>query len=482
MPIEWAANRVASILREAPITRDGLNYFQYKESRTIGYEAEAEYNDAKRDQRAQAINDGKVTGEDFDKSLNATPKSWYVQMEVSFQSSLETLEELQIYCEGKYGDDGPGFSKLRTSLEEVGQVVTGLLNEKRKTEPDAPAPDEEAEEPEPEPEMAAEAEAAPAAKAKPSKSMSAEPADKDDAFARVQACAKFLQKDNPGSPVAYLLQAALRFGETREAGGWPAWDFLAPPPTEKRQNLKRLSSESNWEELLGEAIAAAGEPCGRGWLDVQRYIWKASYESSYTVIQASVIATLQALLKDMPEIPTWTLSDDTPTANPETQKWLEEMVIPKPPEAAVEAQAEPEPISYAPPPQSSNGVEAPPDVLDTARELMARGHLPQAIQLLMRDAAQQPSGRARFQRRLQVAQLCVGAGHGKVAYPVLDELVKEIDQRQLEEWESSDVIAPPLALLLKCLDGSENENGGLRESVFNRLCRIDPLAAMDASR
>jgi type VI secretion system protein ImpA len=113
---------------------------------------------------------------------------------------------------------------------------------------------------------------------------------------------------------------------------------------------------------------------------------------------------------------------------------------------------------------------------------MARGHLPQAIQLLMRDAAQQPSGRARFQRRLQVAQLCVGAGHGKVAYPVLDELVKEIDQRQLEEWESSDVIAPPLALLLKCLDGSENENGGLRESVFNRLCRIDPLAAMDASR
>jgi type VI secretion system protein ImpA len=487
MPIEWAANRIAAVLREAPITRDGLNYFQYKESRTIGYEADAEYNDAKREQRAQAINDGKVTGEDFDKSLNATPKSWYVQMELSFQSSLETLEELQVYCEGKYGDDGPGFSKLRTSLEEVGQVVTGLLNEKRKTEPDAPAPDEEVEEPEPEPEMVAEAEgvadAAPAAKARPSKSMSADPVDKDDAFARVQACAKFLQKDNPASPVAYLLQAALRFGETREAGGWPAWDFLAPPPTEKRQNLKRLSSEANWEELLGEAIAAAGEPCGRGWLDVQRYIWRASYESSYTVISASVIATLQALLKDMPEIPTWTLSDDTPTANPETQKWLEEMVIPKPPEpAAAEAQEEPEPSFYASPPQASNGVEAPPDVLDTARELMARGHLPQAIQLLMRDAAQQPSGRARFQRRLQIAQLCVGAGHGKVAYPVLDELVKEIDQRQLEEWESSDVIAPPLALLLKCLDGSENENGGLRESVFNRLCRIDPLAAMDASR
>jgi type VI secretion system protein ImpA len=485
-PIEWAANRVSAIIREAPITRDGLNYFQYKESRSIGYEADAQYNDAKTAQREQAIADGKPTAEEFDKSFNATPKSWYVNMEASIHSSLETMDELQVYCEGKYGDDGPAFGKLRNALEEVGQSVTGLLNEKRKTEPDAPVEEEAAEEPEPEPEAESasevQAEAAPAARARSSKSMSAEPVDRDDAFARIQACAKFLQKDNPSSPVAYMLQAALRFAETREAGSYPAWDFLAPPPTEKRQNLKRLASESNWEELLAEAIAAAGEPCGRGWLDVQRYIWKASYEASYSAISAAVIAMLQGLLKDVPEIPTWTMSDDTPTANPETQKWLEEMVIPKPPEPViveVERQAEPEQPSYAQPQQTEEN--APPDLLDTARELMARGHLPQALQLLMRDAAQQPSGRARFLRRLQMAQLCVGAGQAKVAYPVLDELVKEIDQRQLEEWEATEMIAPPLALLLKCLDDS-SENNGVRESVFNRLCRIDPIAAMDVSR
>jgi len=484
VPIEWAANRIASILREAPITRDGLNYYQFKESRAIGYEADAEYNEAKTAQRQQAIADGKPTAEDFDKSFNSTPKSWYVQMDAAFQSSMETMEALQVYCEEKYRDEGPGFGKLRTSLEEVGQVVSGLLDEKRKTEPDAPPPEEVVEEPEPEPEVAAEAdavaEAAPAAaRPKAGKTQSLEPADREDAYTRVRACAKFLQQDNPASPVAYLLQAALRFGETREAGSYPAWDFLAPPPTEKRQNLKRLAAESNWSELLAEAIAAAGEPAGRGWLDVQRYIWRGSYESSYPAVSAAVIATLQALLKDVPEIPTWTLSDDTPTANPETQKWLEEMVIPKPPEpVVVEAQPEPEPV-YTPPPQQTQE-NAPPDVLDTARELMARGHLPQAIQLLMRDAAQQPSGRARFQRRLQIAQLCVGAGQGKVAYPVLEELVKEIDQRQLEEWEATDMIAPPLALLLKCLDGAEND--ALRETVFNRLCRIDPLAAMDVAR
>jgi type VI secretion system protein ImpA len=485
-PIEWAANRVAAILRESPITRDGLNYYQYKDSRSIGYEADAQSNENKAKQREQAIAEGKPTAEDFDKSFGGTPKAWYVQMEASIQASLEETESLQVFCEEKYGDDGPAFGKIRTSLEEVGQVVTSLLNEKRKTEPDAPSAEETVEEPEPEAEASFEAEAvaegAPAAKARSGKTQTLEPADKDDAYARVQACAQFLQRENPASPVAYMLQTALRFAETREAGSYPAWDFLSPPPTEKRQNLKRLAAESNWSELLTDAITAVGEPCGRGWLDVQRYIWRASYENSYTAITGAVIATLQGLLKDVPEIPAWTLSDDTPTANPETQKWLEEMVIPKPLEPVLsEAQSsEPEPMTYAHSPQGNEGETAPPDILDTARELMARGHLPQALQLLMRDAAQQPSGRARFLRRLQMAQLCVGAGQGKVAFPVLEELVKEIDQRQLEEWEATDMIAPPLALLLKCIDGSEN--GGVRDTVFARLCRIDPIAAMDASR
>ncbi|MDE3188672.1 MAG: type VI secretion system protein TssA [Acidobacteriota bacterium] len=486
VPIEWAANRIATILREAPITRDGLNFYQYRESRSVGYEADAESSDAKREARELAIADGKVTGEDFDKGVASTSKAWYAQLDQSIRSAAETLEELQIYSEEKYGDDGPGFGKLRSALEEVGQVIGSLLNEKRKLEPDEPAESgEEEPEAEPEPEEAAEAEeaveAAPVRKAKPGKALSAEPADREDAMARVQACARFLQKDNTSSPIAYLLQSSLRFGELREQGSSPSWDFLVPPATDVRQNLKRLAAEWNWDELLSAAIAAVGEPCGRGWLDVHRYIWKAASELGHYAIAAGVTATLQALLKDLPEVASWTLSDDTPTANPETQRWLEEMVIPKPPEAAM-TEAQPEPVMYSsdPEPESEAAEDGPPDALDIARDMVARGQLSQAIQLLMRDAAQQPSGRARFQRRLQIAQLCMGAGQDKVAYPVLDELVKEIDQRRLEEWEAGDMLAPPLALLLRCFDATGNDSA--RAAVFARLCRIDPSAAMNVSR
>ena len=487
-PIEWACNRVADMLRQAPITKDGLNYYQYGQSRAIGYEADVGYNDAKAEARQLAIADGKITGEDFDKAFEATPKTWYVAMDEAMHASNETLEVMQSFCEEKYGDDGPAFGKLRTSLEEVGAVVSRLLNEKRKVEPDEGEPESEeaAEETaEAESQSAEEAqdvaEAAPAAKRKAGKSVSADPVDREDAVARIQACAKFLQKENPSSPVAYLVQTALRLGELREQGGSLAWDFLQPPATEQRQNLKRMAAEGTWDELLTLAISIAGEPAGRGWLDVHRYIWNGGYQMGYSALQASVVATLQAVLKDIPDVPSWTMSDDTPTANPETQKWLEEYVIPKPPEPVVEAAPEPEPEPVYTPPVKEEGEPAEPDVFETARELMKRGKLSPAVQLLMRDAAQQPSGRARFQRRLQVAQMCASAGQDKVAFPVLEELVKEIDERKLEDWEASDMIAPPLALLLRCLDAA-GASGEARDAVFSRLCRIDPIAAMDVER
>ncbi len=482
VPIEWAANRIASTLRESSLTRDGLNFYQYRESRAIGYEADAASNDAKRETRERAIADGKPTAEDFDKALSATPKAFYLGLDGAIVQSGETVDALQVFCEEKYGDDAPAFGKLRTALEEVGQVVSSLLAEKRKLEPDAVTAEEAVESPEEEPAVAAvdadTSSAQPVALPAARKSLAAEPADDDDAIRRVQSCAQYMQKNRPANPAAYLLQSSLRLGELREQGSWASYDFLVSPPTETRQNLKRLAAESNWEDLLRMAIAAVGEPCGRAWLDVHRYVWKASTEAGYSAVASAVVSTLQGLLKDVPEIPTWTLNDDTPAANPETQRWLQETVLPPPPVAAA---AEPEPAAvYATPAEKEASAEnAPPDVLDIARDFIRRGQLSQGIQLLMRDAAQQPSGRARFQRRLQIAQLCMSAGQGKIAHPVLEELVKEIEERRLEEWEDGEMLSPALALLLQCL--GSGENNGTREALFARLCRIDPIAAMNFS-
>jgi type VI secretion system protein ImpA len=275
------------------------------------------------------------------------------------------------------------------------------------------------------------------------------------------------------------LLTGLRWGELRaREGRMDASD--PPPPTAARQQLRRALTEGNWSELLLASVAVTGETWGATWLDLQRYIWKASLELGYGAIASSVLSSLGALLRDFPEIPAWIFNDDTPAANPETLRWLQEAVLPK--EPAVElVYAEEAAQEHASEAAERNGQrDALPDTLEIARGLIQQGRAHQAIQLLVRDAAQQENGRLRFQRRTQVAQLCLAAGYESVAVPMLEQLAAEMEQRKLEGWESSDLLAPPLTLLLKCMQGN-GDREERRRQIFERLCRIDPTAAMEYS-
>jgi len=101
------------------------------------------------------------------------------------------------------------------------------------------------------------------------------------------------------------------------------------------------------------------------------------------------------------------------------------------------------------------------------------------MEMLMRELGQERSGRARFQRKVQLAQLCVTVGHGGVAEPILRELAGEIERRKLEDWEAPDVVAHPLALLYGlCKDAAPEE----RQKLYSWICRLDPLQAMNVSR
>ena len=111
----------------------------------------------------------------------------------------------------------------------------------------------------------------------------------------------------------------------------------------------------------------------------------------------------------------------------------------------------------------------------------ARSGRPQeGIELLMREMMQERSGRARFQRKAQLAQLCVTTGHTPIAFPILQELAGEIERRRLEDWEASDMIAQPLALLYKCMD--KNASPEERQKLYAWICRLDPLAALTVTK
>ena len=87
----------------------------------------------------------------------------------------------------------------------------------------------------------------------------------------------------------------------------------------------------------------------------------------------------------------------------------------------------------------------------------------------------------RFKRKVQLAQICMASGHGAIAKPILEELAREIEQRNLEEWEAPDMLAHPLVLLLKsmnAMDGKPEE----KQKVYARICRLDTIQALGVSK
>jgi type VI secretion system protein ImpA len=99
----------------------------------------------------------------------------------------------------------------------------------------------------------------------------------------------------------------------------------------------------------------------------------------------------------------------------------------------------------------------------------------------MREAAMEKSGRGRFQRRLQLAQLCVSIGYENIALPILEQITSEIDERELEGWEKPSLVAQPFTLLYQCLKKS-GASPEVIQKIYDRICQLDPLQALACGR
>ncbi len=470
-PLGWVGARLGEAAKRVPVTRSGRDWFSYKESRGVPSEDDAANNEVKGSARETAIAEGKLTPEEFDEAVAATPTEFYTGLQAKLSRALESLEALGQVCDEKFGDVAPSFGPLRAALEEVHQLIRVLLAKRGTPAQVAEAIEPVEEEAPGTAEYSVRAPAAPAVRP-----TTAELVDQADAFQRVAAVARFLRKESPYSPVAYLLLRGLRWGELQVNGASLDESMLEAPPTEVRQKLKQLAAEGQWEEVLETAETAMGLPCGRGWLDLQRYVVRAceNLGSWYDPVAMAVRAQVKALLQDFPQLRSLMMADDTPTANPETQAWLEELIA---------AQAG-EPEALPTPAAAATQVEQAPqaaDAYDLAMEAMRSRRPQDAIEILSAEIAQVRSGRLRFQRKVQLAQVCLASGHEAIAPPSLEELGKELDERDLEAWEAPDMLAHALVLLLRCMNKLDGDPEA-KQRIYAHICRLDPLQALSVSK
>jgi type VI secretion system protein ImpA len=464
----WLGERLVDPVRLTPFTSGGFGLFHLQESRRVGTEEEAEQSESKREAREAAIREGKPTAEDFDKDVAATSTEKLEASVAALDGCLASIAALGTLCDEKFGYDAPSFQPLRTAVEEVRHAANQLLQRRpgRVTEQAEAEPEPEAEAyvAEPVVEEAAPRRVAP----KKRTAVGLEPEDLDDVTLRLDAVAKFLRAQDASNPAPYLLLRGYRWGELRGAGDSPDSSVLIPPPTEIRQNIKRLANESEWSELIEAAEAAMAQPYGRAWLDLQRHVVHATEQNGYTNVAAAIRSEVRALLVDLPGLPQWEFSDETAVASAETHNWLKDLAAPAPP-------------PLPPPPafeeQQLRAPASEPDVFAVATEAARRGRANEAIQMLAAEIPRQQSGRGRFQRRLQLAQICMMTGHETLAQPILEELAQSIDQHQLDEWESRETIAQPLVMLYKL-----QRDDAVKQKLYARISRLDPIQALECAR
>ena len=453
--------KMAVRVRRLPLDKAGHDIGQIQQASRVPTEADAANDSTKAELRQTLVAEGKATPEEIESGFRATPKTWLKALVGDIDGCVELLQNLDEISAERFAREGPSYRDLREALAEVQRTSKQLLKRKLEVDPD--------------PLEVTASESAPVSvpdgivtPGSVGAQLSALPTSREDAASRIAASAKYLRQADPTNPAAYLLLRGFRWGELRASGSSPDPRLLEAPPTAIRTQLKALLLDSKWEGLLEACEGVMATSQGRGWLDLQRYALTACEQlgAEFQIVAAALKGALRSLLADIPGLLDMTLMDDTPTANAETRKWLGGVLPVEAPAPATEG-AEDVPLEPLRPRGGRNAALA---------EVRA-GRTDRAIALLMREASSEKTKRGRFLVQTELASIMVDGGHHVVAQPILEELIASIEGHKLEDWESGDVVARPLALLYRCLERVDGDLG-TRQALYLRICRLDPVQAI----
>jgi type VI secretion system protein ImpA len=197
-------------IRSVPLVRasDGsaYGYSHYKESQDVENIRRAAASDSeKRRQLDEAIKEGKLEGDKFEKAVAVTPLAHCTTLLQQVSESWEAYEELDRVLEDKYGEHAPSLRLIKEAIADCRGLMDLIVKKKGGVGLSAETNTQAGED--------AMGTPAPATVASGGFSGGAEPRDRAEALRRLASVAEFFRKTEPHSPVSYLVQRAARWGE-----------------------------------------------------------------------------------------------------------------------------------------------------------------------------------------------------------------------------------------------------------------------------
>lgn len=277
-----------------------------------------------------------------------------------------------------------------------------------------------------------------------------------------QKAASVVRSSDPVNPLGYRFNRIAAWATL--AGDPPSEGNRLQIPTPTDPGFADLAAASDWGSLLASAESAVG--ASPVWLDAHRWLVTAMENSGDEFLRTRdvVLRELAVLLAIAPKLPELSFEDGTPLANEDTKAWIGTI--------------------------ASGGGGAPRSPVDKAiaeaHKAFSQADLPRAITTLTRavNATSVPS--QKFRGRLEIARICLDGGLGELAASQLDLLERTSEAHALPEWDPT-LAADLYGLLFRVRRGTygASEDPALRAKLattFERLCLLDPVAAMKATQ
>ncbi len=207
--IAWMDTQGALIVPAIAITdADRRSFTDWEDSKKFDFPENLDSLDSDSQERYQSLRiqaetERRVTGEMWRRAKGQTRRRFYEELNFTIDECWEAVKALDKVNEEKYDRNSmPGLSNLQKSLDKVHSQVKKLLDEKRIEEPD-------------DLESADEENAASLSDESVTGGVNSSGGavqSRKDALKRLGEIANFFQRTEPHSPVAYLVQRAVKWG------------------------------------------------------------------------------------------------------------------------------------------------------------------------------------------------------------------------------------------------------------------------------
>jgi len=203
-----AATAIKEIQITNTTTAPNFSYLQYEDSKQYDIPEDLSSLEPEKRERIEAlkvrvVEENKLTTDDWAKAKKSTRRAFFEEIKGLIDDCWAEYEQLDGVMDEKFGRQTPGLGELKKALDAIRSLVGNVVKEKRIAEP-YPHELEQSESADEDGEVD---EGAPGTGT--SNSIKA----RQDALRRLGEVADYFRRNEPHSPVSYLVQRAIKWGQ-----------------------------------------------------------------------------------------------------------------------------------------------------------------------------------------------------------------------------------------------------------------------------